>query len=258
MMRWLREPVLWFCLIGALLFTANHLQQTDRIVIDDAVRARISALWQAQMNQPPTEPELQSLVAAWLRQEVLYREAVRQGLMEDDDIVRRRLVQKLGFLHQFSEETPVSQSELDAYYQANIKRYTLPQRYSFKQIYLSNPLSVASVHSSLLAGEDWQDLGSATLLPRTYLSKNAREITVLLGAEFASQLAELVAASWTGPYKSSYGHHLVYLEERIAPEATPLSYITTKVRADLIRQKSEKAADALYRQLLKRYDVVHR
>jgi parvulin-like peptidyl-prolyl isomerase len=109
-----------------------------------------------------------------------------------------------------------------------------------------------------LAGEDWQDLGSATLLPRTYLSKNAREITVLLGAEFASQLAELVAASWTGPYKSSYGHHLVYLEERIAPEATPLSYITTKVRADLIRQKSEKAADALYRQLLKRYDVVHR
>ena len=173
-MRWLREPVLWFCLIGALLFTANHLQQTDRIVIDDAVRARISALWQAQMNQPPTEPELQSLVDAWLRQEVLYREAVRQGLMEDDDIVRRRLVQKLGFLHQFSEDTPVSQPELDAYYQANIKRYTLPQRYSFKQIFLSNSLSVASVHSSLLAGEDWQGLGSATLLPRTKKKKNAQ------------------------------------------------------------------------------------
>jgi hypothetical protein len=70
--RWLREPILWFCLIGALLFAANHLRQTDRIIIDDALRARISNLWLTQMNQPPTEPELQSLVDAWLRQEVLY------------------------------------------------------------------------------------------------------------------------------------------------------------------------------------------
>ena len=257
-MRWLREPILWFCLIGALLFAANHLRQTDRIIIDDALRARISNLWLTQMNQPPTEPELQSLVDAWLRQEVLYREAVRQGLMEDDDIVRRRLVQKLGFLHQFSEDTPVTQAELDAYYQSNIQRYTLPQRYSFKHIYVSDPLTVAAVHADLIAGEDWRGLGSATLLPKIYLSKNAREITVLLGTEFASQLAALVTGSWTGPYKSSYGHHLVYLEERIAPEATPLSYITAKVRADLIRLKSEEAADAFYRQLVMRYEVIHR
>jgi hypothetical protein len=256
-MRWRREPVLWFCLIGALLFTANYLQQTERIVIDDVVRDRISALWQTQMNQPPTEPELQSLVDAWLRQEVLYREAVRQGLMEDDDIVRRRLIQKLGFLHQLPEDIPVSQAELDIYYQANIQRYTLPQRYSFKHIYLLDPLSKASVNARLMAGEDWQTLGSATLLPRTYLSKTEREVTVLLGGEFASQLAALVQANWTGPYKSSYGHHLVYLEKRIAPEATPLTYIRTKVHADLIRQKSEEAVDALYRQLLEHYEVVY-
>ena len=152
----------------------------------------------------------------------------------------------------------MTQAELDAYYQSNIQRYTLPLRYSFKHIFVSEALAVASVHADLMAGKDWRGLGSATLLPKTYLSKNVREITVLLGAEFASQLTALVAGSWTGPYKSSYGHHLVYLEERLAPEATPLSYITAKVRADLIRRQSEEAADAFYHQLLMRYEVIHR
>ena len=53
-------------------------------------------------QRPPTAQELAGLIEDYIREEVLYREAVAMGLDRDDIIVRRRLRQKLEFL---TEET---------------------------------------------------------------------------------------------------------------------------------------------------------
>ena len=81
----------------AFLPLARLLAEGGRV--DDALRiARLGAAWSTQWQRPPTAKELKGLVDAYVREEVLYREALALGLDRDDTIIRRRLAQKLEFL----------------------------------------------------------------------------------------------------------------------------------------------------------------
>ena len=56
---------------------------------------------------PPTPAELEGLIEAHIREEVLYREARALGLEQDDTIVRRRMAQKMEFL--FEDLAPLAE-----------------------------------------------------------------------------------------------------------------------------------------------------
>ena len=134
----LRQPLLWFLCISGALFVADARtsNQPDTIVVSPAVRQRIVLLWETQMGAPPTASELESLVAGWIEEEALYREAIRLGLEREDSIIRRRLVQKLNFI---AESDPIAEPEeatLEAFYASNIGDYTLPERLTFRQLTL--------------------------------------------------------------------------------------------------------------------------
>ena len=79
----LREPILWFIVVGAFLFAAESYFTTERevLVVDDGVRNRLASLWQAQMGSPATEQQLGSLIDSWVREEVMLREALRSILI---------------------------------------------------------------------------------------------------------------------------------------------------------------------------------
>lgn len=51
-------------------------------------------LWQRQ----PTAYELQGQIHNWVREEVLVREGLAQGLDRNDTVVRRRVLQKVSLL----------------------------------------------------------------------------------------------------------------------------------------------------------------
>ena len=83
---WLREPLVHF-LIGGLflwLFLAWQGEEADpasrTISITQEDRARMALQWQRMMQRPPTDAELDGLTQSWLREEILYREALRLGL----------------------------------------------------------------------------------------------------------------------------------------------------------------------------------
>jgi hypothetical protein len=71
-----------------------------RIEVPAAEGRRLREVWAMQWRRPPRPEELQSLLDDYVREEVLVREAIAMGLDRDDDIVRRRLVQKMEFLAQ--------------------------------------------------------------------------------------------------------------------------------------------------------------
>jgi hypothetical protein len=100
-----KEPLVQFLLIGACIYAAYALLGTpddaaaeQTVYISEARIDSLSIAWEKRWNRPPTEDELVGLVRAYLREDILYREAVAMGLDEDDHIIRRRLAQKLEFL----------------------------------------------------------------------------------------------------------------------------------------------------------------
>ena len=108
-MRVLREPLVHFLLLGGIIFAismvsgrassaAGGTPATDRqiIVTPDKV-ALLRSGFVLDFGRDPTDADMQRLIDAYVREEILVREARAQGLDRDDSIVRRRLVQKMEF-----------------------------------------------------------------------------------------------------------------------------------------------------------------
>ena len=253
----MKEPLTWVVLIGALLFAVDQFRAPDAIVVNDAVRNQIATLWETQMGAKPSGDELDSLVHDWVREEVFYREALRLGLDSQDIIVRRRLVQKLGFLAREVDEESITAEDVRAYYQENIADYTLPVRYSLSQVYFKSTGQYDSLMQELAGGANWKEMGDSSMLPRSLVRKSDREVTSTLGTEFTAQLDQLTKGQWVGPVSSTFGFHIVRLDELTAEEQRPLAYIESQVAADLLHQRREQSLDDYYGKLLDQYEVVY-
>src|SRR3954469_16451052 len=123
----LREPLLHFAVIGAILFGAYSWLHDSRVQPAAVEPVRIGEgdvrwlkqTWSSQWLREPTAEELKGLVDDLLNEKLLAREAEQMGLEQDDTIIRRRLAQKLKFLvedtAQLSEPT---EAELRQFYAA--------------------------------------------------------------------------------------------------------------------------------------------
>src|SRR5262245_45356284 len=108
MIRILKEPLVHFLFIGAMLFGVyswlNRGKQPEGAVspvrISDADVRWLKNSWAKQRMREPTQDELRGLVTEFLKEELLAREAVEMGLDQNDVYVRRRLAQKVEFLVQ--------------------------------------------------------------------------------------------------------------------------------------------------------------
>ena len=101
----LREPLVQFLLLGALLFVLLRRGRaggpgrgTTRITITPGLVEHLASGFARTWQQPPTDEELKGLIDEHVKEEIATREAVAMGLDEDDTIIRRRLRQKLEFL----------------------------------------------------------------------------------------------------------------------------------------------------------------
>ena len=102
----LRQPLFQFLVLGVVLFGLYAIfgqkqeAESKDIVITNQQIALLATMWEKQWRRPPTPQEMQGLVESFIREEVLYREALAMGLDRDDTVVRRRLAQKIEFLAQ--------------------------------------------------------------------------------------------------------------------------------------------------------------
>jgi peptidyl-prolyl cis-trans isomerase C len=104
--RWLREPLLHFLLIGALIFASYNLlspigngtDQASRIVLTLDDLRQLAVQWLAQGRPPATPSEMRGLVEQKVSEEILSREALALGLDKNDEMIKRRLAQKMDFL----------------------------------------------------------------------------------------------------------------------------------------------------------------
>ncbi|HET8945549.1 MAG TPA: hypothetical protein VFQ07_01085 [Candidatus Polarisedimenticolia bacterium] len=124
-MRLLREPLVHFLLLGALLFGVHALLSGEAPRRDVVVvtRGRIDGLvaqFSATHGRPPDAAERSGLVQDWVREEILCREAVALGLDREDAVIRDRLRQKMEFVAGGTDATPEAR---DARYRAIARRY---------------------------------------------------------------------------------------------------------------------------------------
>lgn len=264
---WLRrlgaEPLVQFLCLGTLIF-ALHQQfgvepNAYRIEVSQSDLARLRAQALKQWGKEPDAAQLSGMLQDYIREEVLYRQALATGMDQDDVIVRRRLAQKMEFLAQADVREP-SAEEILAFYQQHPERYGAPAEVAFKQVYLSQEqrgaalaADTAQALAQLRGGQTVQ--GDNLLLPSEFAAQDQPRVARDFGDAFAAALFALPVGQWSGPLRSPYGLHLVWVSQQAGERLQSFAAVRDKVRADLSNQRLTEARDGAYQQLLSRYQV---
>jgi peptidyl-prolyl cis-trans isomerase C len=271
MNRLLKEPLLHFLAVGAMIFGLNAWREkarpietsAARIEVTAAVIDRLRAGSERQFGQSPDAEELRRLVTAHIREEVLCREALALGLDRDDAIVRRRLAQKMEFL---TDDLVVAAQPDDVavreFFEKNAARYAKPAQVSFRHVYFSQEKrgakSDAAAREALAAlakGANDEVLGDAFLHGFIFVARETPEITALFGGEFAAQLGTLRPGEWNGPIASSYGLHLVRVDSRGITSPASFAAVSAKVAEDFNEERRRTANREIFEKLRERYQV---
>lgn len=274
-MKFLKEPLVQFLLIGACIYAAYALvggpgdsEIDSKVYISEERIASLAVAWEKRWKRPPTEQELAGLVRAWLREDILYREAMAMGLDNDDQIVRRRLAQKLEFLtNDLVQLQEPSAAELDAFFHDHKQQFRAPDRISFVQVYF-NPdtrgaATMADAEQALVelraAGEPDParlKIGDRLMINNFYSDATAMDVRRAMGSDFAVELMQLEPGMWQGPLLSGFGTHLVYVFGfQRAPEPE-LVDVREAVIAEWQRLKTEEFNGEFYARAKGRYDIV--
>ena len=264
MKRLLKEPLVHFLALGALLFAIygvlnrNSAPAPGRIVISQGQLASMMESFTRIRQRPPTREEWEGLIRARVREEVYYREALALGLDKDDTIIRRRLQQKMEFVSDdVAAQAQPTDDELSAYLQAHPDSFRVDQRFTFRQVFL-NPdkrgKSLARDTAQLLAQlnregskADISALGDSILLDHAFDALPASEVAKLFGDRFATALGGLSPGQWQGPVESAYGVHLVFVSRRLEGRVPALAEVRDSVRREWDEAHRLEANEKFYR-----------
>jgi hypothetical protein len=276
-MKLLREPLLHFLILGGLLFGAYAWLNRDApattvggvrtVHITDGEVAWLRTAWERQWRRAPDDRELQGLVADYLREELLAREARELGLDEGDTIVRRRLAQKMTFLlEDTAQAAEPTEEELRRLYEANRERFRTAARVSFTQVYFNRDRrgdrSDADAGQALVAlsrgtaSAAAAGIGDPSLLQRDFADLDEEAVASRFGAAFARTVGALEPGRWHGPIESGYGLHLVRVAASRPPQQRSFTEVRAQLQAEWRRERQKSADEQYFAGLLEKYNVV--
>jgi peptidyl-prolyl cis-trans isomerase C len=274
----LSEPLLHFFLLGLVVFSLHSLLNSEEktgggkdpllVEITSADIDWLRSTWNKKMGREPVPGEMENLLKGFIREEILYREAVAMGLDQHDSVVRRRMAQKMDFLFKdLAEMAQPTEEELGSWFEDHPERYREPPLVSFTHVYFNadrrgeGVMEEAQRILTRINGEavdpaDAPDLGDRFMLqsyyPRQSTDMTAREF----GRVFTEQLDSLEPGSWHGPVVSGYGLHLVYVHDRVESRLPELEEVRDEVLRDLMTERREKINTAAYGEIKSKYRIL--
>ncbi|MFP6810788.1 MAG: peptidyl-prolyl cis-trans isomerase [Pseudohongiellaceae bacterium] len=257
-MKLMKSHVFWFVVLGVLIFVIDEQTSDplDTIVVDAALEQQVAALWAAQIQREPTEAEIASLVDDWITEEIWYRESMRLSLGEEDEIIRRRMIQKMQFIAEQEAELAPTEEELRAYFEANNERYEVPASISFEQLQFQ---SRDAATGALSAGESMANLAQSSMQSRVNVRQSPPQVSSTFGPEFSRSLNRYdVTSNWQGPIQSTFGWHLVKLLEKNSPSVAPFLDIRATVHSDYTYESRLQAQADFIEQVRSNYDFVRK
>jgi hypothetical protein len=273
--RLLHEPLVHFIIAGAALFAVYAVAKPEtrdespyEIALTFDELAQLGRLYQAQWHRPPTSEEFSGMLETKIQQEVLYREALAMGLDENDEIVKRRMAQKMRFLAEdvASAYEPTS-DELAAWFSENSGMFALPSRVGFRHLYFSPDRRGAAAYDDALRALDEladepedselvDSLGDPFMFQDYYADRTSESLAKEFGPAFAVTVPELTPGSWQGPVESGFGWHLVFVDSLIPGRAPAFEEIERDVKTAWLGQRKEEAWRKAYQTMRAKYDVL--
>lgn len=174
------------------------------------------------------DPVVQRLVFS--NQEFLGVEQMSAELLEElvmNDIgIRRHVVRRAKHILSYINIPEPAEDVLESYYYQHTDQFTTDERVDFEQlVYAQRTDAMAALAVANANEQDPGDAGSSGL-PRLLQAAGVRDIGRYFGFPYAQGIFRMAASDtpqddWYGPIESDFGFHLVKLSNYRAPGAAP-------------------------------------
>ena len=265
-----REPLVHFALIGAVLFgldaardrphapTASAPVAIDRtIVVEREARGRMIERAKQRLGHAPTPAEIDAELDRWIDEEILFREALARGLERDDPMIHERIASRMSYV--LAESAVVSEptdAQLHAWFDAHRDRYAMPERIDFTHVFVAggDTKRADDLAAQLASGTSPDALGDTFSGGRKYRGRKLADLAEAFGAQFVDGLARQPPNTWVRR-TSRHGIHLVRLDRVDAARAADFEPARLEVRREWIEEQRRIASEAALRQLRARWTI---
>jgi PPIC-type PPIASE domain len=215
-----REPLVHFVLLGALIFGADAVlhppAKDDKVItVTKAMRQSFIENFDEDKERKPTDADIQKMVDAWVASEILYREGKTLGVDRGDEMIRDRVAFKLQLLifDQVHVAEPTDE-QLRAWFADNHARFDEPERVGFYLTPATDQATAQQQLDDIRAQRESEGLREQT---RAILGRPVASLAGAFGERFRDRLLAMPLGEWN-ILQSNDGWHVVRLDSR-APGA---------------------------------------
>jgi peptidyl-prolyl cis-trans isomerase C len=198
--------------------------------------------------------------------EDLYERAIELGLHLSDPVVKQIIAEKVRLVVGYSERK-ASDADLEAWYASHPDEFSQAGRVTLRHVFFDRSRrgddeARTSAEEAMQKAEghglDVEDsLGSDPfVMGRRLAGQGPNDLQKFFGPDFASQAISLPAGSWQGPIESTFGWHLVFVEERFEPRVPPLAEVRSRVEKSYLEARRDERV-AKYIDELRRDYTIH-
>lgn len=258
--RIVKEPLLHFLLLGALIFVVYQWRQEENtasvIRVDSATVTTLANQYRKTWLMEPTREALQTAIDNHVANQLYADQAFALGMHLDDPVVARRMRMKMELLSEL-DIAPPSEDDIGAYFDQHRDKYKQGGRHSFQHRFLdrlASPERRREMEAALSHGNGVRS--DASLFADQYDNASDHQISRAFGTGFLDQLYRLPLDQWVGPLESPLGWHFVNISQRLEPPLPMLEQVREAVVRDALQAKREQAKRDQFQQLINNNKVI--
>jgi peptidyl-prolyl cis-trans isomerase C len=251
--KYLSDPLFAFMIIGLMIFSFYHFKNrhkenlnSDEVVFTDSDIDRLVELYERTWSVPPDNVTILKLIDDQVKEEMMYREGLKLNLDHNDEIIKRRLVQKYEFLiKDLADVSEPTEAELEEFYSNHSDAYQSSKTLTFRHYYFSPDRSDDPRELAQRYFEKWKN--SATpqdqmgahpfFIVSPQRDQDIQSLWQNFGKKFGDQLMQVDQLGWYGPIESGLGWHILFIDEIKNPQLRAFEEVTQLVTADYKAQQ---------------------
>lgn len=259
---WLREPLLHFFVLSLLLFlldgTLNSSTKNDRLIyFGTDTKSELAATFEESRGRQPNHQELNELIEAWLKNELLYCEGLALGLDRGDSMIRERVIHKMRLLvlNNVVVESP-SEKQLREWLEEHRNKYDKPKSFDFAQVYVKTKGSAGNLDAEKLleeinSGNEPENIGQSAI---GYRNRPRWNVVNMFGEDFVQELENQPLRQWK-VMRSKNGWHVVRLDAIYESEPAEFEKWRAKIKSDWRQYRHRQLANKALQEIRNTYAV---
>lgn len=250
LLRILREPLFTFAIIGGALFlayAATRSHESEPVILQAQTRAGLIASFETRNGRKATADDIARIERDYVTDELLFREALENGLHRSNPSIRGRLVEEMRTRITGPLPDPTDE-QLVNHYSDNLDRYRSEPAVTFRQVYFAQRPPDPEAILALLR-QDQPVTGQPFRHGLEFPQYGHSMLRGMFGQPIVEALAVAPLGQWIGPLESPYGWHYLQATERLPSVLLPFDAVRQQVENDylvaLIDAAVERHVDGL-------------